>query len=265
MMQFRLQMISFILLTLHSPLCNGIRLTKKNLSTLNLSSLSGLINSNLTSISYVSKVVDTNSSTTDDSFLIDLSPTQNTKSKLYTVKKQANGTMNGLPTFKYKRNNTAERSADTSRQPISDHFESIGCDLCTTSGDLNCINGNQSAQAGDNQSCKMYFKCSNQTVNSTSDLKSTNQLYNQFTSQQSIVDPLLIEKQYYCDGLCDCSRCEDEINCSLSKCDKPNEIMCQDRSYCIEPRQICDSFFNCRDHSDEIGCCKLTFSSFFIN
>jgi len=99
------------------------------------------MNSNLTSISYVAKVVDKNSTdknSTDDLFLDDISPTQNTKSKLYTIKKSSNATLNGqVQTFKYKRNNTIERSNETKQLDYDNNFESIGCDQCTNSSDLN--------------------------------------------------------------------------------------------------------------------------------
>jgi hypothetical protein len=62
-----------------------------------------------------------------------------------------------------------------------------------------------------------------------------------------------ILQEFYCDALCDCADCSDEIDCALSKCE-PEETMCQDRSRCIKPNQVCDGRFDCKDYSDELGC-----------
>lgn len=234
----------------------------------------------------ISSVTSSSGNSTHDPFLIDDLPAvpQNTKSKFYTVK---NGTVNSLTAVKYKRNNT-ERSNEAGQSNQSkrdDRFTSFGCDLCTP--DKNCSEG---------RTCEVYFKCSNSTaghLNVPSDLHSN--LSNLNTSfnlnsglnadsiknliSQNPIPPtnipkytldsslnssflpsrFLIAKQFYCDSICDCLQCEDEINCSLTKCDKPNEIMCQDKSSCIEPSKICDSSFDCKDHSDELGCCSVSY------
>lgn len=258
-------------------------LVSTNLISSNLVMVSG---PNLTASIVSTSISSVSGNSTNDPFLIDELPTtpQNTKSKFYTVK---NGTINSLTAVKYKRNNT-ERSNDQSSQfKREDQFTSFGCDLCTA--DKNCTKG---------QTCNVYFKCSNSTPghrNASNDLNSNlsslssklgglstlnGDLSNQHLSDlkpfivpsNSAKDALdsalnssvlpssfLIAKQFYCDSICDCSQCDDEINCSLTKCDKPNEIMCQDKSSCIEPSKICDSSFDCKDHSDEIGCCIVSY------
>lgn len=65
-----------------------------------------------------------------------------------------------------------------------------------------------------------------------------------------------ILKRFYCDAICDCDDCSDEIKCALDKC-QPDETMCQDKSRCIKPSQVCDGRFDCKDYSDELGCGQL--------
>jgi len=107
------------------------------------------------------------------------------------------------------------------------------------------------------ETCKLFFKCSNSTLNLNNSIHfnaSTNSLINNLNLFNDSLFIVKIDRIFYCDNLCDCPQCEDEFNCRLMKCDKANEIMCQDFSNCIEPRQICDNLFQCKDHSDEIGC-----------
>lgn len=241
---FKIQFILLILLLVCQS-SNCIRLIK-SLNNLVGSSLMGtnLTSINLTSFTSITSISSqTVDALTNDTFLIDLEPSnvQSTKSKFYTIK--TNGT-NGL-SIKYKRNNTL-RSTDLDQLNPNElnHFESFGCDLCTNSSDQNC---------SENRTCSFYFKCSN----SSNHLNSSNHdLIDRNNSKIFLLNTFFIEKKFYCDAICDCTFCEDEINCFLNKCDTSTEIMCQDKSSCIEPSKICDSIFDCKDHSDEIGCCK---------
>ena len=281
--QLRRNRKSLVKTNLVSSLVNKNPIGKNIINTKPINSNLVVIGPNLTAIvSSMSSVSSTSGNLTNDPFQVDeIRP----KSKFYTVK---NGTTNSLTTIKYKRNNT-ERLTDQSL--LSSQFTSFGCDLCSngqnctqqtcqvyfkcsTPGhrnvsqdlatnlaidlvtDLATGSNSQNRGLSDSDLGKQHDNLSN------SNHSKTGNTYGENLSPKSIGLVSLIAKHFYCDSICDCLQCEDEINCSLTKCEKPNEIMCQDRSSCIEPSKICDGAFQCKDHSDEIGCCSYFFFFF---
>lgn len=59
-----------------------------------------------------------------------------------------------------------------------------------------------------------------------------------------------------CNGIEDCPNGDDEdhLVCDIDPCDDPSLLRCASGGQCFTHAQACDSFGNCNDLSDEVGC-----------
>ncbi|KAL5007269.1 hypothetical protein ScPMuIL_016075 [Solemya velum] len=62
-----------------------------------------------------------------------------------------------------------------------------------------------------------------------------------------------IDRNYLCDGFCDCIDQSDEENCTMEFTCAPDEFRCLD-GHCISKSCVCDGEPDCADHSDEDDC-----------
>lgn len=67
---------------------------------------------------------------------------------------------------------------------------------------------------------------------------------------------MCISKAAYCNGVWDCDNGADELTCFFDVCPYKSQVPCKDKTACVAPKKICDTKFDCWDHSDERGCSK---------
>uniref|UniRef100_A0A182JW00 Uncharacterized protein n=1 Tax=Anopheles christyi TaxID=43041 RepID=A0A182JW00_9DIPT len=70
---------------------------------------------------------------------------------------------------------------------------------------------------------------------------------NEFTCD----DNQCIDQDRQCDGVPDCSRGEDELECGIVECDESREFLCRSDNTCIQKEAVCDGHADCSDGEDE--------------